>query len=97
MECSVQGMYDENTQCPHYHRIQVSLEFSQLTMKEAVIFVAASAEQRVEGVHSLIAWDGLGVGAVYVGRTLRWDAVRLRQVLVPVYKKSSNHQNSITQ
>lgn len=64
-------------------------------MEEAIIFVAASTEQGVEGVHGLVPWDGLGVGAVYVGRTLRRDAVRLRQVLVPAGSHVTPHITTV--
>ena len=35
-------------------------------MKEAVVLVAASTEERVEGVHGLLARDVLGIGPINV-------------------------------
>lgn len=41
-----------------------------LTVEEAVVFEAASAEQGVEGVQALLTLHRAGVGPVDVGRAL---------------------------
>lgn len=55
-------------------------------MEEAVVFEAAAAEQRVEGVQALLPLDGASVWAVDVRRTFRRESagkLLLRQLLVP--------------
>ena len=55
-------------------------------MQEAVVLEAASAEQRVEGVHRLVSGHGLGERPVDVGRALRRQRVGVaagRQLYVP--------------
>lgn len=57
-----------------------------LTVEEAVVFEAASAEQRVEGVKTLLALHRASVGTVDVRRALRRQRsgqLLLRQLLVP--------------
>lgn len=46
-------------------------------MQEAVVLEAAAAEERVEGVHGLVARHGLGERPVDVGRALRRQRVRV--------------------
>lgn len=58
----------------------------RLTVEEAVVFEAAAAEERVEGVQALLALHRPGVGAVDVGRALggqRAGQLLLRQLLIP--------------
>lgn len=55
-------------------------------MQEAVVLEAAAAEERVEGVHGLVARHGLGQRPVDVGRALRRQRQRVgarRQLDVP--------------
>lgn len=55
-------------------------------MEEAVVFEAAPAEERVEGVQALLALHGPSVRAVDVGRALggqRSGQLLLRQLLIP--------------
>lgn len=47
-----------------------SLSGGVLTVQEAVVLEAASTEERVEGVHGLVARHGLGERPVHVGRAL---------------------------
>lgn len=57
-----------------------------LTVQEAVVLEAAATEQRVEGVHGLVARHGLRQRPVDVGRALRRQRVRVaagRQLYVP--------------
>lgn len=42
-----------------------------LTVQKAIVFEASPTEERVEGVHGLVARHGLSERAVDVGRTLR--------------------------
>lgn len=48
-------------------------------MQEAVVLEAAAAEERVEGVHGLLARHGLGQRPVDVGRALGRQRVRVAQ------------------
>lgn len=62
-------------------------EEGEITVEEAVVFEAAPAEQRVEGVQRLLSLDRLGERAINVGGALRRKldgAGRLQKVLVPV-------------
>lgn len=58
----------------------------RLTVEEAVVFEAASAEQRVEGVQALFALHGASVRTIDVRGALggqRAGQLLLRQLLVP--------------
>lgn len=44
-------------------------------VKEAIVFEAAPAKERVEGVQRLLPLHRLGVGAIDVGRALRWKCI----------------------
>lgn len=60
-------------------------------MQEAVVLEAAAAEQRVEGVHGLVARHALGERPVDVGRALGRQRVRVgqrRQLDVPARARS---------
>lgn len=60
-----------------------------LTVKEAVVFKAAPAEERVEGVQALLSLYRLGVRSVYVGGALRWKSSRellLSELFIPERK-----------
>jgi len=59
---------------------------ARLTVEEAVVLEAASAEERVEGVEALLPLHRARVGPVDVGRALRGECTRERwlcQLLVP--------------
>ena len=57
----------------------------KLTVKEAIIFKASSAEEGVKGVHGLIPGDRLGPCTINVGGTLGGKVAlfHLNQILVP--------------
>lgn len=52
-----------------------AFQSSPLTVKEAVVFEAAPAEECVEGVQRLFPLHRLGVGAVDVGCALRGERI----------------------
>lgn len=82
-------------------RLLYIAEMGPITVEEAVVFEAAPAEERVEGVQRLLPLHGLGEGSVQVGgaqqRQLH-QAVRLKEVFVSAKKKKKKkkkeHQNS---
>lgn len=58
----------------------------ELTVEEAVVFKAAAAEQRVEGVQALLPLHGASVRTVNVWRALRGQRagqLLLCQLLIP--------------
>jgi hypothetical protein len=64
-----------------------------LTVQEAVVLEAAAAEERVEGVHGLVARHALGERPVDVGRALGRQRVRVaagRQLHVPAHVTRSH-------
>lgn len=66
-----------------------------LTVQEAVVFEAASAEQRVEGVQALFALHGASVRPIDVGRALRRQSagqLLLRQLFVPETQTGSRRE-----
>lgn len=67
---------------------------SGLTVKEAVVFEAAAAEERMERVQTLFSLHGLGEGAVHVGGAERRKlhrTRRLQQVFIPDRKSDTNN------
>lgn len=65
-------------------------EIGPITVEEAVVFEAAAAEERVEGVQRLLPLHRLGEGSVQVGGAQRrqlHQAGGLEQVLVSARKE----------
>lgn len=64
-------------------------------MEEAVVFEAAAAEERVEGVQTLFTLHRLGERAVHVGRAERrklYCTCRLQQILIPDTERESEKE-----
>lgn len=65
-----------------------------LTVKEAVIFEAASTKQCMEGVQRLLPLHRLGIGAINVGCALRGECIgvwHLCELSVPIFKKTDKN------
>lgn len=70
--------------------------YCALTVEEAVVFEAASAEQSVEGVQALLALHGASVRTVDVRRAFRRQSagqLLLSQLLVPANTNAHERSN----